>query len=117
MKPDFRKLLVAALAGLWCLAAQAQEAVPGADVFSLLALAKERNPEIAGVRYEAEAAAERAGSAGALPDPKLRTEWMDITRGNTQNPTLSPTRVGSMRYTLMQDIPWFGKRDLKQVGS
>jgi len=27
---------------------------------------------------------------------------------------LSPSRVGSTRYLLMQDIPWFGKRDLKR---
>ena len=31
-----------------------------------------------------------------------------------QNPTLLPANVGSTRYTLMQDIPWFGKRDLKR---
>lgn len=31
-----------------------------------------------------------------------------------QNATLSPSRVGSTKYLLMQDIPWFGKRDLKR---
>jgi outer membrane protein TolC len=31
-----------------------------------------------------------------------------------QSATLSPSRVGSTRYLLMQDIPWFGKRDLKR---
>lgn len=109
-----RGLLFAAIAGAWCFAAQAQEVPPGADVERLLAIARETNPEYAGMRYEAQAAAERATSAGALPDPKLRTELRDITRMGEQSPTLSPGNVGSTRYLLMQDIPWFGKRDIKR---
>jgi outer membrane protein TolC len=27
---------------------------------------------------------------------------------------LNPSRVGSTKYTLMQDLPWYGKRDLKR---
>lgn len=116
MKPtvSYKTLLFAAIAGAWCFAAQAQTASPGADVTDLLAIAREGNPEYAGMRLEAEAAAQRIEPAGALPDPKLRTELMDITKGGQQNATLSPSRVGSTRYTLMQDIPWFGKRDLKR---
>ncbi|MBS1158685.1 MAG: Outer rane efflux protein [Proteobacteria bacterium] len=109
-----RKLLFAAMAGAWCFAAQAQSVLPGADVAGLLAIARDGNPEYAGMRLEAEAAAQRIEPAGALPDPKLRTELMDITKGGEQSPSLSPSRVGSTRYTLMQDIPWFGKRDLKR---
>ncbi len=86
----------------------------GASLESLLALAKERNPEYASMRYEAEAANERITPAGALPDPKFRTELRDITRMGEQNATLAPNRVGSTRYLLMQDLPWFGKRDLKR---
>jgi cobalt-zinc-cadmium efflux system outer membrane protein len=63
--------------------------------------------------HEAEAAAERIGSAGALPDPKLQVELRDITKMGEQNPTLDPSRVGSTRYLLMQDFPWYGKRDLR----
>jgi cobalt-zinc-cadmium efflux system outer membrane protein len=109
-----RGLLFAAVAGIWCFAAQAQEAPPGADVERLLAIAREANPEYAGMRYEAQAAAERVTPAGALPDPRFRTELMDNTKGGEQNPTLLPSNVGSTRYTLMQDLPWFGKRDLKR---
>lgn len=109
-----RGLMFAAIAGAWCFAAQAQEMAPGADVESLLVIARDANPEYAGMRYEAQAAAERVTPAGALPDPRLRTELMDITKGDTQNPTLSPSGVGSTRYTLMQDLPWLGKRDLKR---
>lgn len=105
--------LLGALLAAWALGALAQEQ-PGSSVESLLALAREGNPEFAGMRYEAEAAAERVTPAGALPDPRLRTELMDITKGGAQSATLSPSRVGSTRYTLMQDIPWFGKRDLKR---
>lgn len=106
------KLLCTALLAAWCLGAQAQ--TPGSNVESLLSLAREGNPEFASMRHEADAAVERAIPAGALPDPKLRTELMDITRGGSQSASLSPGRVGSTRYTLTQDIPWFGKRDLKR---
>lgn len=92
----------------------ANETIPGASVESLLVLAKERNPEYASMRHEAQAADERVAPAGALPDPKLRVELQDITMAGEQSPTLSPSRVGSTRYQLMQDLPWFGKRDLKR---
>lgn len=83
----------------------AQEKPLGSNVESLLTYARERNPEYAAMRYEAEAAGERATPAGALPDPKFRTELRDITRMGDQNPTLSPSRVGSTRYLIMQDLP------------
>src|SRR5574343_1212119 len=92
----------------------AQEVAPGANVDSLLAYAKSRNPEFAAMQAEAEASAERVVPAGALPDPKFRSELRDITKMGEQNATLSPSRVGSTKYLLMQDIPWFGKRDLKR---
>ena len=92
----------------------AQEAPLGANVDSLINYAKARNPEYAAMQAEAEASGERVTPAGALPDPKFRTELRDITRFGEQNATLSPSRVGSTRYLLMQDIPWFGKRDLKR---
>lgn len=94
--------------------ALAGEPLPGTNVESLLLLAKEHNPEYASVRHEANAAIERIGPASALPDPKLRVELQDITMGGEQNPTLQPNRVGSTKYTLMQELPWFGKRDLKR---
>lgn len=94
--------------------ALAQESVIGASVDSLLDFAKTRNPEYAAMQAEAEASGQRITPAGALPDPRLRAELMDITKGGEQNPTLSPGRVGSTRYTLMQEVPWFGKRDLKR---
>lgn len=107
-----------ALATLFLLSAPAgalaEESVPGASVEPLLTLAKEHNPDYASMRFEAQAATERIAPAGALMDPKFRIEWMDITKGGSQNATLSPNDVGSTQYTLMQDLPWFGKRDLKK---
>lgn len=93
---------------------RAQEVKLGSSVEGLLQAARERNPEIASMRFDADAAAERVAPAGALPDPKLRTELRDITRMGEQNPTLLPGRVGSTRYVLMQDFPWMGKRGLKR---
>lgn len=94
--------------------ALASEAIVGGDVDSLLLYAKQHNREYASMQHEATAAGERAAAAGALPDPKLRVELQDITMGGAQTATLQPSRVGSTRYTLMQDVPWFGKRDLQR---
>ncbi|MBY0243594.1 MAG: TolC family protein [Burkholderiaceae bacterium] len=94
--------------------AASADALPGGSVESLLDYARERNPEFAAMRLEAEAASERAAAAGSLPDPKLQIEWRDITKMNTQNPTLAPSRVGTTRYQIMQDVPWFGKRGLQR---
>lgn len=90
------------------------EPLIGADVDSLLHFARGTNPEYASMRYEAEASVERAASAGALPDPKLRVELEDITKMGEQRPTLLPGRVGKARYQVMQEVPWFGKRDLQR---
>ncbi|MCL5060020.1 MAG: TolC family protein [Candidatus Thermoplasmatota archaeon] len=98
----------------WGTAVQAQEPLPGASVDTLLEYARSHNPEYAAMRLEADAAGERVTPTAALPDPKLRVELRDITRFGEQSPTLLPGRVGSTRYLLMQDVPWFGKRDLKR---
>jgi outer membrane protein TolC len=87
---------------------------PGRTVASLLDHARQNNPEYASMRLEADAAAERVSPAGALSDPRFRVELMDITRMGEQNPTILPGRVGSTKYTVIQELPWFGKRDLKR---
>jgi outer membrane protein, heavy metal efflux system len=113
MPARLRRLLIAfAMAG--AAVSYAQEAPPGATLESLLDYARDRNPEFAAMKLEADAADERIYAAGALPDPKFRTEFRDITRMGAQNPTLAPARVGSTRYLLMQDVPWFGKRELQR---
>jgi cobalt-zinc-cadmium efflux system outer membrane protein len=59
------------------------EPLPGANVESLLVIAREGSPDLRMVRLEAEAARERIDPAGALPDPFLRIELENITRTDT----------------------------------
>ncbi len=107
------KPLIAAL--LLALATTAHaESLPGANVESLLAIAREVSPDLRTSRLEAEAARERIDPAGALPDPLLRIELENITRNGAQEATLSPSRVGDTKYTLAQPLPFWGKRDLKR---
>ena len=108
------RLLALALTITLAPPAFAQDALLGKNVESLLEYAKSNNPEYASMRYEAAAAGERVEPAGALSDPKLRVELMDITKMGEQNPTLNPSQVGSTKYTVMQELPWYGKRDLKR---
>lgn len=106
----------AAIAAALALAAPAFGAAPlGANVEDLLAYAREHNPDYSAVRAEAAAAAERVQPAGALADPILRTELMDVTNYGTEaSPNVLPGRVGSTKYTLLQSLPFWGKRDLKR---
>jgi cobalt-zinc-cadmium efflux system outer membrane protein len=109
-------LLAAALAAAVA-TAHAEPAPPliGANVESLLDYAKARNPEYAVMRLEAEAARERIYPAGALPDPVFRTELRDVTNeGRDASSNLLPTRIGSAKYTFIQPLPFWGKRDLKR---
>jgi len=114
-------LLGLALAGAPPASAQAvpqpmaPQELPGRSVESLLEYAKARNPEYAAMRLEAEAARERVYPAGALPDPVLRTELQNITNyGSDASPNLLPGRIGRTKYTLIQPLPFWGKRDLKR---
>ncbi len=110
MKPGLGTLLLAlALSG-----SAGAEPLPGASVESLLAVARENSPDLRASRLEADAAHERIGPAGALPDPMLRLELENITRNGRQDATLDPTRVGDTKYTLLQPLPFWGKRDLKR---
>ncbi len=106
------RIFIAPLLMAFVAAANAQEL--GSSLNELLGVARQQNPALVSMQLESAAATERVEPAGALPDPKLRAELRDITRMGEQNPTLSPSGVGSTRYLLMQDLPWAGKRDLKR---
>lgn len=88
--------------------------VPGADLESLLALARAHNPELAGMRFEALAAQQRVEQADALPDPRFKLELQDVTKMGAQSPALWPADAGSTRYTFTQELPWFGTRALRR---
>ena len=88
---------------------------PGADVDELLTLAQAQNPELATMRHEADAAGERIEAVGALPDPSFRISLQDFTnKASGAATTLVPSEVGSTYYRVMQPVPFWGKRDLKQ---
>ena len=115
MQTALRSGFAAAVLALTAAAgAQTPEAVPGASVESLLQLARERNPELAAMRHEASAATERVLPAGALMDPKLKVELQDLTKAGEQGLTLLPSNVGGTVYTLTQELPWNGKRELRR---
>jgi outer membrane protein TolC len=70
------------------------------------------------MRLEADAAAQRVDPAGALPDPVLRVELMNINNyGTDASPSLLPWKVGETKYTLMQSVPLWGKRELKRAAA
>ncbi|MDP2806271.1 MAG: TolC family protein [Gallionellaceae bacterium] len=107
-------LLVLALLNIFWLSPANAGNELGANLHELLDYARQHNPELAIARFEAEAAQQRVVPAGALPDPVLRAELMDITRQGSTGPQLLPSQTGSTRYLLMQTIPWYGKRDLQR---
>lgn len=95
--------------------ALAQEAALGSDLKGLLAYARAQSPDLRAMQAEADAASQRVGPAGALPDPVLRVELMNINNyGTDAPPSLLPSKVGETKYTLMQSLPLWGKRDLKR---
>ena len=111
------RAVAACLASLIAAAATAyaQSPPPGRSVESFLEIAREANPEFAAMRHESAAARERPESAGALPDPMVRVELMNVTNaGMDASPSLLPSRVGETKYTVIQPLPWFGKLDTRR---
>ena len=92
----------------------ADASAPGGTLDSLLTIARQNNPELSAVRYEAQAAIERVVPAGALMDPRLKVDLQDITKMGEQGANVLPSQVGATAYTLTQELPWSGKRDLKR---
>ena len=114
--PAVRRLALGALIGIGAvLSASAQPGALGASVDSLLDHARGQNPELAAMRLEADAATQRVQPAGALPDPVLRVELENINNyGSDARPNLLPARVGDTKYTVIQPLPAWGKRDLRR---
>lgn len=95
---------LAMAATMWTLAAGAQMP-PGGSVEALLAYARQQSPDLRALRLEADAARERAAASGALPDPTLRVEERGIA---------ADMGVRSTKTTVIQPLPWWGKRDLRR---
>ena len=109
--------IASALACLFALspAVRADEPSLGAGLDPLIAHARAHNPALAASRLEAAAARERVTPAGALPDPSIEIELMDVT--NAMNPgrpaSVLPGQVGTTRVRVSQMLPFPGKRALR----
>jgi cobalt-zinc-cadmium efflux system outer membrane protein len=107
---------LAALAlAAWLAPARGDEPPLGATLDGLLAYAREHNPELRMRRLEADAAGERVTPAAALPDPQFQLELMDFTNAMAPNRSTSllPGEVGTTRYRVIQQLPFWGKRGLR----
>lgn len=80
---------------------------PGATVESVLVVVRQLSPERAVRALELQAAQARVVIAGALPDPTLRVTSDEIDR-------LAGPRQNKMTYSVEQDVPLWGKRDLRR---
>jgi outer membrane protein TolC len=111
----FALIVIAAWGGtLFPATGHADDRLLGTNVEGLLEYARS-NPEYAAMRFEADAAAQRMYPAGAFSDPMFKVELQNITNAGTDaQPSLNPSKVGSTKYTLWQQIPFWGKRGLKR---
>jgi outer membrane protein TolC len=83
-------------------------AAPGATLEEVLAIAKRLSPDLAARALDTEAAQARVAIAGSLSDPTIRITADEIDR--TSGP-----RLGKTYYTVEQEFPLWGKRDLKRA--
>src|SRR5690349_22079209 len=97
-------LLVAAPA---CAEAPVSLQAPGATLDEVMAIARRLSPELAARALDTEAAQARVAVAGSLADPTLRitSDEIDRTSGPRQN---------KMYFTVEQEFPLWGKRDLRR---
>jgi outer membrane protein TolC len=84
----------------------------GADLPELWQYLEQNNAELNAARLESRAEDERVEASGVLPDPSLRIEWLDINQAN--GVTLNPTQVAGVKYSVLQPIPGWGKREVQK---
>lgn len=117
MAPEKASASTGTSAGPGAMVVEADHAPPGfgQTLPPLLQWARERNPDFAALRFDAEAAQARVLAAPALADPVLLTELRDVTRDASGGGlTLDPSRVGSTRWQLSQALPGWGKRGRRE---
>jgi outer membrane protein TolC len=86
--------------------------VLGADLPGLWQHLEQNSAELNAARLESNAEEERADASGVLPDPSLRIEWLDINQAN--GVTLNPAQVAGVKYSVLQPIPGWGKREVQK---
>jgi outer membrane protein TolC len=105
------------LAGALCLFATpviAAETLPGRSVESIRAWLVEHNPELRALGLEAEAARARILPAGALPDPSAGIALRGLDPGQ---PWRGADMGREITYSLRQQFPLWGKRELARTGA
>ena len=100
------------LLSVFCITPALADELPGAEVQGLWRYLEQNSAELNAVRLDSSAAEKRAHASGALPDPSLRIEWQDVNQSG--GATLNPSRVGAVKYTVLQPIPGWGKRDVQK---
>lgn len=86
--------------------------LPPLQLEQLLQQTASVHPMVQAMQAETEARQQQGAMARAVEAPMIGVEWRDI---DSNNPTLNPTAVGSMRYSLRQMLPRWGERDLKSA--
>lgn len=81
--------------------------LPGATLESVLGVARQLSPELAARALDADAARARVAIAGSLPDPTVRVMSDEMPRS-------SGPRENMMIYSFEQEIPLWGRRDLRR---
>ncbi|MBF0163259.1 MAG: TolC family protein [Magnetococcales bacterium] len=99
-------MLVGALGTVW----SGEVAPVGASVGELLELARRMNPELAAAALDRDAAKARVEGSDGWPDPKLQLTFDEISK----NDAGWPSRTATYKYTLIQEIPGWGKRQAKR---
>ena len=101
-------LLITAIAAL-CTATTVFADTGAPSYESLLARLGSAHPDYQAMQGEASAALAAIEAAGAMPDPSVRVELMEIDDYN-----LRPDQVGTTKYSFEQMFPLWGKRGLKR---
>ncbi len=82
--------------------------LPGANIEGVLAIARQLSPALVARALQADAARARVDIAGSLPDPTLQI-------ANNEMDRMSGPRRSMMVYSIEQDVPLWGKRDLRKA--
>lgn len=109
--PPTRRAFFLAFAGLlaWAGITAAEPAVAtNLTLAAAVDLAIHDNPQLKSMRAQWEAMTERPAQAHALPNPMFKYSGMDMADGGEWPNT------GEKRLMLDQEIPWFGKRTLRE---
>jgi outer membrane protein TolC len=92
----------------------AAETLPGRSIESIHAWLVEHNPELRALALEAEAARARILPAGALPDPSAGIALRGL---DPERPWRGSGTGREITYSLRQQFPLWGKRELARTGA